>query len=127
MPTYHECTPEQALNYFHTYQAASELLATAQSKFDTLAQNALTVVARSAYRAESLGADRESELIDNQYRAFLANQADIAPPDDATVQATQATSAKLAACVAQDSQASAIVSLLNEGLNIFANLHIPTA
>lgn len=108
------------------YQAASDLSSTAQNKFETLASNALTAVDRSNYRANALAAARDVELLDNQYRAFLNGEADINPPDDATVALIQATTAELAATVASDDKAAAILDLLNQGMNTFADLHVPS-
>lgn len=114
--TYGDCSDAERLAYFDAYLAAWDVVNTAQRKFDTLVQLATAIDDVSGYKADSLEALRDLELLDNQYRAFKAGLAAvIPPPDQAVVDRIQKTSAQLAQIVAAGNTAQTILTLMLQG------------
>ena len=114
--TYDQCSDAERLAYFDAYLAAWDVVNTAQRKFDTLVQIATAIDDVSGYKADSLEALRDLELLDNKYRAFKSGQTGIIPPpDQAVVDRIQKTSAQLAQIVAAGDTAQTILTLMLQG------------
>lgn len=117
-----DCTPEEALRYISMYFATVDLVSEALGKFQTLALDATTVSQRSLYRAKALEAERDLELLKNQRRAFLQEEAAIMPPSEAVVAESEGRAQALALVAAKEAKAALIFGLLGEGLSAFAKL-----
>lgn len=117
-----DCTPEEALRYISMYFATVDLVSEALGKFQTLALDATTVSQRSLYRAKALEAERDLELLKNQRRAFLQEEAAIRPPSEAVVAESEKRAEELARVAAKEGKASAIVDLLATGVTAFDGL-----
>lgn len=118
-----ECTPEEALLYLQDYFAAVDLVGEALGKYELLASDAQTASARSHYRAKSLEAQRDLELLKNKRRAFLNEEGGINPPSKTTVQAAVKLAEDLAKILAKEANASAIIELAAKGLDAFNKVH----
>ncbi len=118
-----DCTPEEALRYISMYFATVDLVSEALGKFQTLATDATTVSQRSLYRAKALEAERDLELLKNQRRAFLQEEAAIRPPSEAVVAESEGRAQALAVVAAKESMAGAVLVLLDAGLLAFCNVH----
>lgn len=121
--TMNECTPQEALAYLHTYLATVDVVSEAQSHFDSLATNAATATERSMYRAMSLEAERDLELLVNQRRAFLNGTSRINPPSQEMVDAMVERSRKVASIIAANQQASAVLKVCREAFDAFGALN----
>jgi hypothetical protein len=119
-----DCTPEEALRYISMYFATVDLVSEALGKFQTLALDATTVSQRSLYRAKALEAERDLELLKNQRRAFLQEEAAIRPPSESLVKESEARAERLAVITAKEAKAASIVTLLDHGLQGFKKLQI---
>lgn len=117
------CTPEEALRYLSMYFATVDLVSEALGKFQTLAADASTVSQRSLYRAKALEAERDLELLKNQRRAFLQEEAAIRPPSQAMVAESEKRAQSLANTAAKESKAQAIIRLLGSGIQALHELH----
>lgn len=117
-----DCTPEESLRYLSTYFATVDLVSEALGKFQTLAADATTVSQRSLYRAKALEAERDLELLKNQRRAFLQEEAAIRPPSEAMVVESEGRAQALAKVAGKEAKAALICFLLSEGLAAFTNL-----
>lgn len=117
-----DCTPEEALLYVKAYFATNDLLTSALAKYERLIIEAPTSAERSMYRAESLHADRELELLRNKRRAFLNNESPMNPPSQSTVDQAVALAKKLANTAASQAMGSAIISMVAKGLEAFAKI-----
>lgn len=117
------CTPEEALRYLSVYFATVDLVSEALGKFQILAADATTVSRRSLYRAKALEAERDLELLKNQRRAFLQEEAAISPPSEAVVAESEKRAQALANVAAREVKATSILRLLAEGLEAFSQLH----
>lgn len=120
--TVDECSPDEALSYLKTYLATVDIVSEAQSKFDTLASKASTAAERSKYRALSLEAERNLELLVNQRRAFLNGMSAIRPPGEAVVKRAKELAEKVARINATSARVNAVLDLLKEGLDAFNGL-----
>lgn len=118
-----ECSAEEALRYLQVYFATVDLVSEALGKFQVLATDATTVNQRSLYRAKVLEAERDLELLKNQRRAFLQDEAAILPPSESVVMEAEAHAHRLARLAAKEAKASQLMSLLNQGLAAFNSLH----
>lgn len=114
-----DCTPEESLRYISMYFATVDLVSEALGKFQTLALDATTVSQRSLYRAKALEAERDLELLKNQRRAFLQEEAAIRPPSEGVVAESEKRAEELARVAAKEGKASAIVDLLTTGVKAF--------
>lgn len=117
-----DCTPEEALRYISMYFATVDLVSEALGKFQTLALDATTVSQRSLYRAKALEAERDLELLKNQRRAFLQEEAAIRPPSEAVVAESEGRAQALALVAAKESKAVSVIGLLSTGLMEFKSL-----
>lgn len=117
------CTPEEALRYLSVYFATVDLVSEALGKFQILATDATTVSQRSLYRAKALEAERDLELLKNQRRAFLQEEAAIRPPSEAVLAESEKRAQALAKVVAKEARTSSVLKLLQEGLSTFNHLH----
>ncbi len=113
------CTPEEALRYLSVYFATVDLVSEALGKFQILAADATTVSQRSLYRAKALEAERDLELLKNQRRAFLQEEAAIRPPSEAVVAESEKRAGALAKMAAKEIRIGQVVLLLTEGLRVF--------
>ena len=118
-----ECTAEEALRYLSDYFATVDLITEALGKFEVLATDATTASTRSEFRAKALEAQRDLELLKNQRRAFLADEAAIKPPSQKVVDAAVARAKELAEIVADEAKATAIIGLITKGLSAFNQIH----
>lgn len=118
------CTPEEALRYLSVYFATVDLVSEALGKFQILAADATTVSQRSLYRAKALEAERDLELLKNQRRAFLQEEAAIRPPSEAAVRDSEAIAQRLASVVAKAVKVASILALLEQGLLSFKKLQM---
>src|ERR1700738_3650597 len=118
-----ECTADETVRYLKEYFATVDIVNEALGKYDTLATNAITVADRSRFRALALEADRDLELLKNQRLAFLTQDATVQPPSQAEVDKAQGLADELAALVAEESQAKAIIKIATDGLNAFNQLN----
>ena len=118
-----QCSPDEALSYLQQYFATVDLIAEALGKYEILASDAQSAAARSAFRAQALEAQRDLELLKNQRRAFLANEAAIKPPSAATVAEAEQRTAALAQILAKEANASAVRALATKGLATFNKIH----
>lgn len=116
------CTPEEALRYLSVYFATVDLVSEALGKFQILAADATTVSQRSLYRAKALEAERDLELLKNQRRAFLQEEAAIRPPSEAVVMESERRAQALAQIAAKEAKSAALMKLLSEGLDAFEGL-----
>jgi hypothetical protein len=116
------CTPEEALLYLDAYFATNDLLTSALAKYERLIIEAPTSSARSLYRAESLNAERDLELLRNKRRAYLDDQAVIDPPSQPTVDNAVALTKKLAGTAATEAKGRAIITMVAKGLETFARI-----
>ncbi|RRR99888.1 hypothetical protein EIP75_23670 [Aquabacterium soli] len=116
------CTPEEALRYLSVYFATVDLVSEALGKFQILAADATTVSQRSLYRAKALEAERDLELLKNQRRAFLQEEAAIRPPSEAVVAESEKRAQALANVAAKEAKATSVVKLLGEGITAFTRL-----
>jgi hypothetical protein len=116
------CTPEEALRYLDVYFAANDMLTSAIAKYERLITEVPTSAERSLYRAESLHAERELELLRNKRRAFLDDLAAINPPSQPTVEKAIALTEKLAATAAAQAKGQAIIDMVAKGLEAFAKI-----
>lgn len=107
---YADSTDAERLAVAHAYFSAADVASTTQVKFNTLAQNALTAEDRSGYMANSLEAQRDLDLLKNQYRAYIFGQSPVTPPDDATIDKIRAAADQLASLISTTANA---VALLN--------------
>ena len=114
-----DCTPEEALRYISMYFATVDLVSEALGKFQTLATDATTVSQRSLYRAKALEAERDLELLKNQRRAFLQEEAAIRPPSEAVVAESESRAQALALVTASEGKFNSILKTLAEGLRVF--------
>ena len=124
------CTPEEALRYLSVYFATVDLVSEALGKFQILAADATTVSQRSLYRAKALETERDLELLKNQRRAFLQEEAAIRPPSEAVVTESEKRAQALAHVVAKEAKeakAASVLKLLGEGLAAFARLNSEAA
>ncbi len=119
-----DCTPEESLRYISMYFATVDLVSEALGKFQTLALDATTVSQRSLYRAKALEAERDLELLKNQRRAFLQEEAAIRPPSEAVVAESEGRAQALALVAAKESMAASMIGLLLTGLVEFKNLSL---
>lgn len=119
------CTPEEALRYLSVYFATVDLVSEALGKFQILAADATTVSQRSLYRAKALEAERDLELLKNQRRAFLQEEAAIRPPSEAVVLECERRALALAGVAAKEAKATSILRLAGEGLAAFNRLFDP--
>jgi len=87
-----------------------------------LALDATTVSQRSLYRAKALEAERDLELLKNQRRAFLQEEAAIRPPSEAVVAESEGRAQALAKVAGKEAKAVLILELLSEGLAAFTKL-----
>jgi len=117
-----DCTPEEALLYVRAYFATNDLLTSALAKYDRLIVEAQTSAERSMYRAESLHAERELELLRNKRRAFLDDKSPINPPSQSTVEQAVALAKKLARTAASKAKGMAIIDMVAKGLDAFAKI-----
>lgn len=117
-----ECTAEEALRYLSVYFATVDLVSEALGKFQILAADATTVSQRSLYRAKALEAERDLELLKNQRRAFLQEEAAIRPPSEAVVLECEKRAEALATVATRESKAGSAAQLLTQGLVAFATL-----
>lgn len=118
-----DCTPEEALRYISMYFATVDLVSEALGKFQTLALDANTVSQRSLYRAKALEAERDLELLKNQRRAFLQEEAAIRPPSEAVVAESEGRAQALAKVATKEAKAASLIQLLTDGLAAFDKLH----
>jgi hypothetical protein len=118
-----QCTAEEALRYLQHYFATVDLIAEALGKYEVLATDASTAAARSSFRAQALEAERDLELLKNQRRAFLAEEAAIKPPSDAAVATAEERTASLAEILAKEANSAAIIALATKGLAAFNKIH----
>ena len=118
-----ECTPDEALRYLQDYFATVDLIGEALGKYDVLTTDAQTASSRSLFRAKSLESQRDLELLKNKRRAFLNDESGIKPPSEAMVQEAESRASELAAIVASEAKASAIIDLATKGLSAFNKLH----
>lgn len=114
-----DCTPEESLRYLSMYFATVDLVSEALGKFQTLAADATTVSQRSLYRAKALEAERDLELLKNQRRAFLQEEAAIRPPSEAVVEESEGRAQALALVAAKEVKAGSVLALLDTGLLAF--------
>ena len=117
-----ECSAEEALEYLDVYFAVNDLLTNALAKFERLILEAPTSAERSVYRAASLHAERELELLRNKRRAFLDDQAAIDPPSEETVEKAIALAERLANTAADQARGEAIIDMVAKGLDAFAKI-----
>lgn len=117
-----DCTAEEALRYLSVYFATVDLVSEALGKFQILAADATTVSQRSLYRAKALEAERDLELLKNQRRAFLQEEAAIRPPSEAVVAESEGRAQALARVVAKEAKAAVVLKLLTEGVDAFSKL-----
>lgn len=118
-----QCSADEALRYVQQYFATVDLIAEALGKYEILATDALSAAARSTFRARALEAQRDLELLKNQRRAFLADQAAIKPPSAATVAEAEQRTAALAQILAKEANASSIITTATKGLAAFNKIH----
>jgi fructose-specific component phosphotransferase system IIB-like protein len=104
------------------YFAANDMLTSAIAKYERLIIEVPTSAERSLYRAESLHAERELELLRNKRRAFLDDLAAINPPSQPTVEKAIALTEKLAATAAAQAKGQAIIDMVAKGLEAFAKI-----
>ena len=121
--TLNECTPDEAMRYLQCYFATVDLVNSALSKYERLAQTAITVMERSRFRALALGAERDLELLTNQRRAFLSGGGAINPPSVLVVEQTRSLAAEVAQIAAEEARASAIIDIATRGLVVFNELN----
>lgn len=117
-----ECTPEEALLYLSVYFATVDLVSEALGKFQILAADATTVSQRSLYRAKALEAERDLELLKNQRRAFLQEEAAIRPPSDRLVTESERRALALAQVMATEAKFGSMIKLLEDGTRAFRKL-----
>lgn len=120
--TYQECSYEESMAYVEAYFATVDLIADALYKYDLLASDAPTGALRSYFRARSLEAQRDLELLKNKRRAFLNGTSRIRPPSQAVVDAAVERAERLAEILAEQAQADAIIQLATDGLKAFAKI-----
>ncbi|MBW8370828.1 MAG: hypothetical protein K0M66_07625 [Thiobacillus sp.] len=120
--TIDECSPDEALAYLKTYLATVDVVSEAQSKCDTMATKAAAATERSKYRALSLEAERDLELLVNQRRAFLNGKSAIRPPDEATVERARDLAERVGKINASSAKINAMLELVREGLEAFNSL-----
>lgn len=113
------CSPEEIVAYTDAYFAAVDLVNEALFKFDLLARLADNAEDRSFFRAKSLEAQRDVELLKNQRRAFNVGDGAINPPSMNEVDAAQRRTAALSAVQADEAHAKTILALFDEGLKAF--------
>lgn len=118
-----ECTPDEALRYLQDYFATVDLIGEALGKYELLATDASSASARSLYRAKSLEAQRDLELLKNKRRAFLNEEAGINPPSDAAVKKAEKLAQYLATILASEANASAIIDIATKGMDAFNKIH----
>jgi hypothetical protein len=118
-----QCSAAEALRYLQQYFATVDLIAEALGKYEVLATDAPSAAQRSEFRAKALEAQRDLELLKNQRRAFLADEAAIKPPSEATVDEAEKRTAALAQILAKEANASAIIGLATKGLAAFNKIH----
>lgn len=99
-----------------------DLVSEAMGKFQILAADATTVGQRSLYRAKALEAERDLELLKNQRRAFLQEEAAISPPAEAVVMESARRAQALAQIAAKEAKSAALMKLLSKGLDAFERL-----
>jgi hypothetical protein len=121
--THSQCTKDELLRYLQEYFATIDIVTDALSKYETLAQDAVTAMRRSDFRALALGARRDLELLINQRRAFLRDEASINPPTEAAVREMELRAAHIAKIAATEARASAIVEIATQGLEAFNALN----
>ena len=119
---YEDCSEAERLAYVDAYFATGDLLTDALFKFDLLATDAPTIALRSHYRAQALTAQREHELLKNKRRAFRSGIAKVNPPSKQAVDAAVKRTEKLAAIIASQATANAIIDLVTKGLESFAKI-----
>lgn len=118
-----QCTTEEALRYVQDYFATVDLIGEALGKYEVLATDAQTASARSLYRAKALEAQRDLELLKNKRRAFLNEESAIEPPTEATVKEAEKCAQALAAILASEANAAAIIDLATKGFSVFNKIH----
>lgn len=123
LKTRSECKPEEALNYLNHYFATVDTISSALSKYEILATDSTKSSDRSFYRAKALEAERDLELLKNQRRAFLSDQAGINPPSKQAVAEAEQLAAALAKIAAKEAKASAIIELATKAMDVFTQLH----
>lgn len=114
-----QCTADEALRYLQDYFATVDLISEALGKYDVLATDAQTAASRSLFRAKALEAQRDLELLKNKRRAFLNEEAAIRPPSETTLKEAEARATELAAILAKEANAEAIINLATKGLDAF--------
>lgn len=114
-----QCKPDEALRYVQDYFATVDLIAEALGKYEVLATDAQTASSRSIFRAKALEAQRDLELLKNRRRAFLNDEAAINPPSEETVQQAEQRAKDLAAVLANEANAAAILDLATKGISAF--------
>ncbi|HET9645572.1 MAG TPA: hypothetical protein VFP68_19945 [Burkholderiaceae bacterium] len=107
------------MRYLQDYFATVDLISEALGKYDVLATDAQTAASRSLFRAKALEAQRDLELLKNKRRAFLNEEAAIRPPSETTLKEAEARATELAAILAKEANAEAIINLATKGLDAF--------
>jgi hypothetical protein len=121
--TQSECTPGEAMRYLRSYFATVDIVSDALSKYETLASDALTATTRSFFRAKALEARRDLELLTNQRRAFINDEAAIKPPAESVVANLEEMATGIAKLLAKEAKANAIIKIATDGLNAFNKLN----
>lgn len=114
-----ECSAEESLLYLQDYFATVDLISEALSKYQILTTDAQTASSRSFFRARALEAERDLELLKNRRRAFLREESAINPPTDEAVKEAEKRASDLAAILAKEKNAQAILDLASKGLAAF--------
>jgi len=118
-----ECTAEESFLYLQDYFATVDIVTDALSKFEILATDAVTASQRGFFRAKALESRRDLELLTNQRRAFLSDEASIRPPTQAAVDKMQKLATDVAKLAAKESQAAAVIDIVTKGLDAFNKLN----
>lgn len=122
MPTKSGLKEGEINRYWESYYAAVETQMTAQAKLQQLEDDTEDLGERSSYRAERLRKDADIEMLRAKRIAFMADTANINPPDATLVNTIKDLASQVAARTASRNEARVIVELAVSAMTSFSTI-----
>ncbi|USX15319.1 hypothetical protein NHH88_05900 [Oxalobacteraceae bacterium OTU3CAMAD1] len=117
-----ECSADEIVLYTDHYFATIDSVNDSAFKFGILATFADNPADRSLYRAKTLEAQRDAEVLRGQRRAFNVDSGPINPPTADEVTAAIFRSEKLAEVRADGANANLILKLFDDSVSAFSKI-----
>jgi len=113
--------------YMRVFHATVNTLTNSMVLFDARSRSDPDLNERGRYRAGALGANRDLQLVQAKLQTFMLGQAMVRAPTAVEVATAQELTEKLAAQLAAQAKATALVKIASKAFVTFSKINAPAA